>query len=129
MRVSVELAPGPFVAAGLGLTLPAGAEPVDGTFVLLLGMSRDVRGWPVVDAGTRRTAFTIPPSLRLPRAGQNMTPIRMAGNFRGESRPTRPYDEKHNQREECTSVGNVHGCLRGMTSHAMTLASVPLVST
>ena len=86
VRVLVELAFGPFVAADLGSPFPAGAEPVDGTLVLLLRMSHDVLGWPVVDAGTRRPALRIPPSLRLPGGGQNPAPIRMAGNFHGQSR-------------------------------------------
>jgi len=76
--VLVELAPGPFVAGGFGPSFATRAEPVDGTLVLLLRMSHDVMGWPVIDAGTCLPALTIPASLRLPGAGQNMAPVRMA---------------------------------------------------
>jgi len=42
--VPVELAPGPFVTSELGPTFAAGAEPVEGTLVLLLRMSHEVSG-------------------------------------------------------------------------------------
>jgi hypothetical protein len=92
--VPVELASGPFVATELGPTLSAAAEPVDGTFVLLLGISHDVMGWPVVDAGTGLPALTIPAGLRLPGAGQNMAPVRMAEYSHRQSRITGPKDDQ-----------------------------------
>jgi hypothetical protein len=126
--VLMELTLGPFVAAGLGSPLPAGAEPVDGALVLLVRMSHDVMGWPVVDAGARPPAFRIPSGLGFPGPGQNPTLIRMVGDFHGQSWPTGPNDDQAGQREGCSSTENVHGSLRGMTSFAMTLAGALTMS-
>ena len=123
-RVPVELALGPFVAGGLGPPVPAGAEPVDGTLVLLLRMSHGVLGWAVVDTGARPAALRIPPGLGFPGPGQNPTLTRMVGDFCGQGRPTGPNGDQGGEHEKCTSAENVHGSLRGMTSFAMTLAAV-----
>jgi hypothetical protein len=122
--VLMELTLGPFVAAGLGSPLPAGAEPVDGALVLLVRMSHDVMGWPVVDAGARPPALRIPSGLGFPSPGQNPTLIRMVGDFHGQSWPTGPNDDRAGQHEGCSSTENVHGSLGGMPSFAMTLAPV-----